>query len=312
MIILDEYLMDVAILKIIFIGLDNSGKTSILYTLEGKFAKVANIKPTIRFTRTDFTILGLPIKIWDLGGQEQYRKEYLSHDKFFRGTDLLFFIVDIQDTHRFTESVEYFLNILEVFEKMDPENYPHIEIFLHKSDPYIRDLPDVRKNIITIQELFSELSKTVAITFHETSVYDFESLSQAYVHGIFQVLPKANVIKEVLTDFMRKTESSAIMLLDENVLLIGEVYSDGTSKNICRVCGPYFANMAEKLHDYNLFTPDTIEVEMDGWLFFKHIKHLKASFYLVFFTKVHENFKKINDMLPAFTEDLLNLIKYVL
>ncbi len=304
--------MDESILKIIFIGLDNSGKTSILYTLEGKFAQIANVKPTIHFTRTDFKILGLPIKIWDMGGQQQYRQEYLTKEYFFQGTDILYFIIDIQDKARFMEAVEYFLNIIEVFEKINPDKYPHIEIFLHKSDPYIKDLPDIATKITTIKDLFSELAKSVDITFHETSVYDFDSLSRAFVYGVLKVLPKGQVLQEVLTDFMKKTESEAVMLLDENVLLIGEVYSDDTSKNICRICGPYFANMAVKMKDYNLFVPDTIEVEMQGWLFFKRIQHRKIDFYLIFFTKIYENFNKINQMLPAFTKDLLSVIKYIL
>ncbi|NVM55145.1 MAG: 50S ribosome-binding GTPase [Candidatus Helarchaeota archaeon] len=304
--------MSEPIIKTVFIGLDNSGKTSILYTLEGKFAQIANIKPTIRFTRTDFNILGLPIKIWDMGGQEQYRIEYLSKEKFFIGTDLLFYVIDVQDTNRFTESVEYFLNILEVFEKINPDQYPHIEILLHKSDPYIKDLPDLKKKVQTLKGLFSELVKFVDLTFHETSVYDFESLSRAFVKGTLKVLPKGEIIQEVLKEFMQKTESSAIMLLDDNVLVIAESYIDSQSKNVCHICGPYFVNMLEKLSKYELFVPDTIEVEMQGWLFFKHINYLKTHFYLVFFTKVHENFHKINDLLPAFTKDLFNLIKYIL
>jgi hypothetical protein len=69
--------------------------------------------------------------------------------------------------------------------------------------------------------------------------------------------------------------------------------------------------MAEKLEDYKLFVPETIEVEMNGWLFFKHIQ-LKAHFYFVFFTSEYENFHKINDLLPAFTQNIFNLVKYVL
>lgn len=304
--------MSELIVKTIFLGLDNSGKTSILYTLEGKFAQIANIKPTIRFTRTDFKILGLPIKIWDMGGQEQYRQEYLSHEKYFRGTDLLFYVLDIQDIRRVTDSVEYFLNILEIFEKIDPDHYPRIIVFLHKADPYLKDLDEIRKNINEIRALFSDLESAVNFTFYETSVYDFEALSRAFVAGILKVLPKGEVIQEVLRDFMSNTQSSAIMLLDENVLLIGEASLDEGSRNICRICGPYFANMAEKLRQYDLFTPETIEVEMQGWLFFKHINYMKTHFYLIFFTKVRENFNKINDLLPAFTKDIFNLIKYVL
>lgn len=305
--------MSESVLKIIFVGLDNSGKTSILYSLEGKFAQIASLKPTIRFTRTDFNILGLPIKIWDLGGQVQYRAEYLSREQYFRGTDVLYYIIDIQDTKRFTESVEYFLNILEVFEKIDPENYPLIQVFLHKSDPYLKDFPEMREKVSELKSLFSELSKMVNLKFFETSIYDFEAVSRAFVAGILKVLPKGEIVQEVLRDFMKKTASSAIMLLDENVLLIAEAFKDEQSRNVCRICGPYFANMAEKLREYDLFSPDTIEVEMKGqWLFFKHIDYLKTGFYLIFFTKSNENFQRINELLPVFTKDILNLITYIL
>ncbi len=305
--------MSEQVLKIIFVGLDNSGKTSILYTLEGKFAQIASLKPTIRFTRTDFNILGLPIKIWDLGGQKQYRDEYLERDQYFRGTDVLYYIIDIQDTKRFTESVEYFLSILEVFERINPENYPYIQVLLHKVDPYLRDFPEMQEKIETLKSLFSELAKTVQITFYESSIFDFELLSRAFVAGILKVLPKGEIVQEVLRDFMKQTQSSAIMLLDENVLLIAEAYKDETSRNICRICGPYFANMAEKLREYDLIAPDTIEVEMSGqWLFFKHLDYLKTGFYLIFFTKKVEDFQRINDLLPVFTKDIFNLIKYVL
>jgi hypothetical protein len=256
--------------------------------------------------------MGLPIKIWDMGGQEQYRKEYLDRDRYFMGTDLLFYVIDLQDSQRFTESVEYFLNILEVFERIDPDSYPHILVFLHKADPYLVDLPDMQDKIKTLRSLFSELTKVVDLTFVETTIYDKDSLGRAFVTGILKVLPKGAIIAEVLNDFMKKTESSAVMLLDENVLLIAEAYKDEQSKNTCRICGPYFANMAEKLRKYDLFSPDTIEVEMQGWLFFKHIRYLKTHFYLIFFTKNKENFQKINDMLPAFTKDIVNLIHFVL
>jgi len=305
--------MSESVLKVIFIGLDNSGKTSILYILEGKFAQIASLKPTIRFTRTDFNILGLPIKIWDLGGQEQYRSEYLGREQYFRGTDVLYYIIDIQDSKRFTESVEYFLSILEVFEKINPEKYPYIQVFLHKYDPYLKGFPEMTEKVSTLKSLFAELSKTVNFTFFETTIYNFEEVSRAFVAGILKVLPKGEVIQEVLRDFMKKTESSAIMLLDENVLLIAEAFKDEQSRNVCRICGPYFANMAERLREYDLFAPDTIEVEMKGqWLFFKHIDHLKTGFYLIFFTKNKENFTRINELLPVFTKDIVNLITYIL
>jgi len=67
--------------KILLIGLDNAGKTSIVKCLSGtkKLTSFSEINPTkgkeiitIKVSDTDFSI-------WDLGGQEVFRKDYLSN-----------------------------------------------------------------------------------------------------------------------------------------------------------------------------------------------------------------------------------------
>ena len=298
-------------LKIIFIGLDNSGKTSILYTLEGKFTQIASVKATVRFTRTSFTILGLPIKIWDMGGQKHYRNEYMNKQEFFMGTDLLFYVIDIQDPSRFAESLEYFMDILTIYE--DIHELPKIMILLHKSDPDIRDSPEIQKNVRTIKKLFSAWPDAIETAFHETTIYNYVELSRVFVKGALKILPKGDVIQEVLNNFRTTTNSDAIMLLDENVLPIAEVYSVEESFNILKICGPFFASMVERVRKFNYKPPETIQLAMpEGWLFIRYLKFAESIYYLIFFAKAHENFKQINNLLPAFSRDLENVIKYVL
>jgi GTPase SAR1 family protein len=275
--------------------------------LKGSFAKV---QPTIRIMRADFNILGIPIKIWDFGGQEQYRKEYSHELKYFERTNLLFYVVDIQDSMNFSESVEYFLDILQMFVMLKIK--PHIFVLYHKSDPDLRDQPSIQKNMQMLRDLFLDLPEAMDITFHETSIYDYEQLSNVFVQGILRILPKGRIIQDVLQEFMKTTKASAIILLDENVLSIAEAFINEESRMTCHVCGPYFANMTDKLRKYNLFTPETIEVEMQGWLFFKCIDYQGMRLYLIFFTKEKENFTTINDLLPSFMEDLSNVLKFVL
>jgi small GTP-binding protein len=299
--------LDKQIIKVIFIGLDDSGKTSILNTLEGKFAQ--NIRPTIRFERTDFNILGLPIKIWDVGGQEQYRKDIKIRD-FLEGTDLLFYVIDIQNQERFAESVEYFLDIITIFEKI--QKLPHIMILLHKTDPEIQNAPKIRETIQIVTSLYAKWAKYVDLGFYETSIYDPSYLSQVFVKGILKILPKGEVIQEVLASFMETTESNAIILYDQQILPIAEAWRNKNSFSIIEICGPYFASMIYKIDRYGLMPPDTVVVQMDGWIFFRYIILEETKLYLIFFTRFQENFSKINKILPEFTKDLLNVVKYVL
>ncbi len=84
--------------KVVFTGLSNAGKTSILKVLDKQFHRLANMVPTKGVERSLSTILGFPVTKWDLGGQEQYRQEYLSpKSKALLEADLLVFVVDIQD-----------------------------------------------------------------------------------------------------------------------------------------------------------------------------------------------------------------------
>jgi len=63
--------------KILFTGLDDAGKTSIILALQREFSKITNIEPTRGAQRRMFEFLGKTISEWDLGGQETYRISYL-------------------------------------------------------------------------------------------------------------------------------------------------------------------------------------------------------------------------------------------
>lgn len=308
------------ILKILIMGLDNSGKTSIIYTLEQNFASFYSLKPTVSFQiREDFKILGLPIKIWDLGGQKQYRDEYLSKKGFIFGeTNLIFFVIDSQDSKRYNDAIEYLEKSLEFLTKIGLPP-PIVLLLLHKVDPEIKNSKKVRDNLKILQNLISSSyytsNRVLKIESFETSIFDRENLSRVFVSGIFKVFPKTQVIQESLNDFMKNSDADAVLLLDENVLILGEAFSDDVKRNVCSICGPYFANMIEKLIKFTIAPPKVFEAQMeDGWLFQILLqipgKAEKNRFYLVFYSR-ERSLDKINKYLPQFTQDLSNLVKFV-
>lgn len=300
-------------IKILIMGLDNSGKTSIIYTLEQNFANFYSLKPTVSFTvREDFKILGLPIKLWDLGGQKQYRDEYLSKKGFIFGeTNLIYFVIDVQDPKRYSEAIEYLQSTIEFLEKIGLP--PVLIVMFHKVDPEIKDKKKIRDNIQILENLLSNLPSELDVSYYETTIFDRENLSRAFVSGVFKVLPKTTVIQDSMNDFMANSNSEAVTLLDQNVLIIGEAFTDETKRNICQICGPYFANMIEKLLKYNLPPPTILEAQMeDGWLFQVPFQIEENRFYLVFFSRERsEGLDKINKLIPLFIKDLSNLVKYV-
>ena len=78
-------------MKISLVGLGGCGKTS-LYSVafaEKNPEETKSLSPTILYETRRHPFLGLQVGIFDFGGQEQYRKEYMDKPEVFRGTDIL-------------------------------------------------------------------------------------------------------------------------------------------------------------------------------------------------------------------------------
>lgn len=89
-------------LQLIMIGLDNSGKTTILYKYN--LNEVIRSIPTVGFNVETITFKGSTLNVWDIGGQSKIRK--LWHH-YYESTDGIIFVIDSTDYKRFngTESV---------------------------------------------------------------------------------------------------------------------------------------------------------------------------------------------------------------
>jgi len=81
------------------LGLDNAGKTTILYHL--KLGEVVCTLPTVGFNVEAFTYRNMNCTTWDVGGQNKIRKLW---SYYFQNTDALIFVVDASDANRFEES----------------------------------------------------------------------------------------------------------------------------------------------------------------------------------------------------------------
>ncbi|KAK8818089.1 hypothetical protein AV274_6174 [Blastocystis sp. ATCC 50177/Nand II] len=80
------------------IGLDNAGKTTMLYRIQND--KVIQMSPSLHVNEETFTYGGVTFKAYDIGGQESFR---LLWKRFLGEVDAILFLVDASDPERFHE-----------------------------------------------------------------------------------------------------------------------------------------------------------------------------------------------------------------
>ena len=237
--------------KLLFTGLDNAGKTTIIYALQREFSKIAFLKPTRGAQRRIFEFMGKEIAEWDLGGQISYRISYLKNPgKYFDDTEIVVYVIDVQNRVRIPESISYLKDVVEQFRKL--EIAPPMYIFLHKYDPALRRnaLNEMKNLEFEIKEKIKRSVEYKEIYYYNTSIYDLPSIIKAMSEILLNIYPKSELIEKTIIEFGKKTYSDGIVLLDDNSLIVGSFYKDDETKNLLAASTPYFLS----LNDSFVFT----------------------------------------------------------
>ncbi|KAL3900375.1 MAG: hypothetical protein SGCHY_001383 [Lobulomycetales sp.] len=85
--------------RILLLGLDNAGKTSILKRLADE--DVTNIRPTQGFNIKSVSQDGFKMNVWDIGGQASIRPYWRN---YYESTDILIYVIDSSDRRRLEET----------------------------------------------------------------------------------------------------------------------------------------------------------------------------------------------------------------
>ncbi|GCC31079.1 ADP-ribosylation factor 1 [Chiloscyllium punctatum] len=101
-------------MRILMVGLDAAGKTTILYKL--KLGEIVTTIPTIGFNVETVEYKNISFTVWDVGGQDKIRPLWRH---YFQNTQGLIFVVDSNDRERVNEAKEELLRMLSEDELRD-------------------------------------------------------------------------------------------------------------------------------------------------------------------------------------------------
>lgn len=141
--------------RILILGLDNAGKTTILYRLQNDGDEVVQTIPTIGFNVETLQYKNIKFQVWDLGGQTSIRPYWRC---YYPNTDAIIFVVDSADVERMSVARGELTAMLEEEDLKDSI----LLVFANKQDQkgalnaeQISDalgLPEVRNRQWSIQE----------------------------------------------------------------------------------------------------------------------------------------------------------------
>ena len=199
-----------AIKKVLVIGLDNAGKTSVINTLQRDLGldTLLNIRPTKGIFREMVELQSLKLSLWDLSGQKQYREQFTVEEAniIFDEVDIILYVVDIQHSKRFQEVFNYLEEVLNIITKF--EEQPSIIVLFHKADPDFINTDVFRENYIGLRSVIDVQIEKANLTAHR----DY------YITSIYNALPKAQGFRESVKSTVSQLKSISETAIPSNFL----------------------------------------------------------------------------------------------
>ncbi|MFW9902241.1 MAG: ADP-ribosylation factor-like protein [Candidatus Thorarchaeota archaeon] len=169
--------------KILVLGLEKSGKTSIVLNFIGKynisdFFSYNNTKnPNVVKLESD----NITFCLWDFNGNEADRNEFLKNfKKYIVNTKEIFFVIDIQDLKRYDLTLTFLQEVIKKLQDLSLK--VEFTFFLHKYD---RDLferfPEIKEE--KIESLIRKIKQIVPP----------EEFHEIYKSTIYTVLDKIHI-----------------------------------------------------------------------------------------------------------------------
>ncbi|MFX0001998.1 MAG: ADP-ribosylation factor-like protein [Candidatus Hodarchaeota archaeon] len=251
--------------KILMIGLDAAGKTSILAVVQDKFSIIKSLLPTRGVKREKLDFFGYPVISWDLGGQVQYREKlYFNRPElFFTEADIMIYVIDTQDPDRIPEAANYFREVLKVL--VDLHEKPKVLIVLSKSDQDIRKTLQWQQNVTSIKNKFNSITddfEDFEVDYCDTTVFQWETIMQMFSVALKKVSDTSEIIEHILEEFTHQVDAKASSLVSMDGLIFGSFTGSDTDEMLVNNTALLLQTLSNFYNSIGLIRERSIKLEL--------------------------------------------------
>jgi GTPase SAR1 family protein len=251
--------------KILFAGLDNSGKTSIILCLKQGIASLGLVNPTYLVEMSRLKYLGYDLIQHDMGGQKMYIQSYLKEPgQYFDQADACIFVVDIQDRDRVYNAVSYFKAVLSSFSTLAIK--PSIHVLLHKAERYLNE-----KNVSdgkTMENLKTRMLDVndgrFPLDFTMTTIKSPWTITSAFAEIFNTIIGRANQFKQIINKLATATKAEFAALFDQHMIPIAQNAQGKVQDELVKQATPAFLKVKEMLDQIKGGRTDRFGVEWDN------------------------------------------------
>jgi len=220
-------------IKVVFAGVQNAGKTTIINILSKKYSLNANLQPTKSVQREMTEVFGYTVVNWDIPGQLRLREELALKGPALRAANIIVFVFDGQDLEQTEPALNYFNKILKKI-SAEARQRPYIAIFIHKMDPDIEKDPKILQNVKKIQDTVKDIAIGFQVDYFLTSMFMEPTIYIAFSSVVQRILSqkRREALKAVLILFSKQLRLNALLLLDKNSFIVNHVERDETDLQI--------------------------------------------------------------------------------